>query len=52
MYDKIYYNFINNNYKILKGNYATSRQVAHWDKKSAKEKKEILDTVSHYIENF
>ena len=34
IWDAIYYSFINKHYDLLKHNYATSRQVAHWKKKS------------------
>jgi deoxyribodipyrimidine photolyase-related protein len=52
LFDAIYYNFINNNIDYLKKNYATSRQVAHWNKKSAVEKKNIINRVNAYITNF
>jgi len=52
LFDSIYYNFINNNIDYLKGNYATSRQVAHWNKKSPLEKKTIINRVKEYILNF
>ena len=40
-WDNIYYNFINHHKTYLKKNYATSRMVVHWEKKSEKEKLEI-----------
>ena len=43
IWDAIYYNFINKHIDILKSNYATARQVAHWKKKSNKEKEKLLD---------
>jgi deoxyribodipyrimidine photolyase-related protein len=43
IWDAIYYSFINKHYDLLKHNYATSRQVAHWKKKSPTEKKKILE---------
>ena len=52
IFDAIYYNFINNNIDYLKRNYATSRQVAHWNKKSSIEKKNIIDRVNAYITKF
>jgi hypothetical protein len=33
---------------MLSKNYATSRQVAHWKKKSAKEKEILLDLSKSY----
>lgn len=41
IWDAIYYNFISENRKEFKKNYAISRQVKHWDNKDANEKKEI-----------
>lgn len=41
LWDTIYYNFINNHRNYLKSNYATSRMVVHWDKKSKKEQEDI-----------
>ena len=48
IWDAIYYSFINKHQKILKKNYATSRQVVHWDKKSKKEQKELLDIADNF----
>lgn len=48
-WDTIYYNFINKHSKYLKSNYATSRMVVHWDKKSKKEKDIILTNAKKYI---
>ena len=49
IWDAIYYSFINRHQKILKKNYATSRQVIHWEKKSKKEQQELLDLAKKYI---
>ena len=46
IWDAIYYNFINIHQNILKKNYATSRQVAHWNNKTNLEKKELLEIVN------
>jgi len=46
IWDAIYYSFIAKHYKLLKHNYATSRQVAHWTKKTDKEKQHLL-TLAH-----
>jgi deoxyribodipyrimidine photolyase-related protein len=43
IWNAIYYSFINKHYELLKHNYATSRQAAHWDKKSPIEKKQLLE---------
>jgi len=51
IWDAIYYNFINKHYDLLKSNYATARQAAHWRKKSQKEKLEILENSKKYIKN-
>jgi deoxyribodipyrimidine photolyase-related protein len=47
-WDAIYYSFINKHQEMLSKNYATSRQVAHWKKKSAKEKEILLDFSKSY----
>jgi deoxyribodipyrimidine photolyase-related protein len=48
IWDAIYYSFIDKHYNLLKKNYATARQTAHWNKKSSKEKKELLDIANKY----
>jgi len=45
-WDALYYRFISRHRKILKHNYATSRQVKHWDNKSDNEKKILIDTAN------
>jgi deoxyribodipyrimidine photolyase-related protein len=52
VYDALYYNFINNNIDFLKKNYATSRQVAFWLKKSDVDKKEILKISKDYLDKY
>ena len=52
IFDTLYYNFINTHEKYLIKNYATSRQVAHWNKKSEKEKKKIIKLAQKYFELF
>lgn len=47
-WDAIYYSFINKHQEMLSKNYATSRQVAHWKKKSAKEKEILLELSKSY----
>jgi deoxyribodipyrimidine photolyase-related protein len=47
-WDAIYYSFIDKHQEMLSKNYATSRQVAHWKKKSAKEKKILLELSKSY----
>ena len=49
LWDDLYYNFIHNNYNLLKKNYATSRQVSHWNKKSQKEKDDIISRAQKFI---
>ena len=47
----LYYNFINHHKDYLSKNYATSRQVAFWNKKLESEKKKILFIAKNYLEN-
>jgi deoxyribodipyrimidine photolyase-related protein len=47
--DALYYNFINTHEAYLAKNYAASRQVAFWKKKTAEEKKEILQIAKDYL---
>jgi len=49
IWDALYYNFIKEHKTLLKKNYATSRQVAHWDKKDKKEQKELIDKANKFI---
>ena len=49
VWDAIYYNFINKHKTLLKKNYATSRQVIHWEKKSKKQQDELLSIAKKYI---
>ena len=51
IWDALYYNFINTHQKILEKNYATSRQVAFWKKKTDNEKKKILKISKDYLDN-
>lgn len=51
IWDAVYYNFINKHKKFLKKNYATSRQVIHWDNKSKKEQKELLEISNNFLKN-
>ena len=41
-WDTLYYGFIGKNRELLKKNYATAQQVVHWDRKTKKEKDEIM----------
>ena len=50
LYDALYYNFINKHQVYLSKNYATSRQVAFWRKKSVSDQKKILDISKDYLE--
>ena len=47
-WDAIYYSFINKHQDILSKNYATSRQVIHWKKKTEKEKDALLELAKSY----
>lgn len=49
IWDAIYYHFINRHQNILRSNYATSRQVAHWDRKSNKDKNDTIALAQKYI---
>ena len=49
IFDSLYYNFINKHQKYLKSNYATSRQVYFWEKKSNDEKIYILKESNKYL---
>jgi deoxyribodipyrimidine photolyase-related protein len=49
VFDAVYYNFINQHQDYLKKNYSTSRQVAHWIKKSKKQKDELLTLAKEYL---
>lgn len=51
IWDALYYNFINTHQKMLEKNYATSRQVAFWKKKTDNEKKKILKISKDYLDN-
>ena len=51
IWDALYYNFINKHKKILKNNYATSRQVKHWENKTKKEQKELISKAKSYIKS-
>jgi deoxyribodipyrimidine photolyase-related protein len=49
IFDSLYYNFINVNYKELKNDYSIRFQLAHW--KTKKNKQEILKIANDYIHN-
>lgn len=48
-WDALYYNFINKHQNILRTNYATARQVKHWDNKTKSEKEQSLDKAKVYL---
>lgn len=52
VWDSLYYNFINDNIKEFKKNYAISMQVRHWEKKKEEEKKEIKKIARTYIRKY
>ena len=49
LWDALYYNFINVHQTYLSKNYGTSRQVAHWKKKSDEDKSKIIKKASEYL---
>ena len=51
IFDILYYYFIYKNQSLLKKNYSTAIQVHYWNKKSEKEKKEIIYKAKKYICN-
>ena len=51
IFDALYYNFIKTHEDYLSKNYATSRQVAFWRKKSPSEKKNIVQMAEKYLES-
>jgi len=52
IWDAIYYSFIDKNLKLIESNYATARQAAHWKKKSASEKEELIKIASKYQKEY
>lgn len=48
-WDAVYYYFISKHEKVLKDNYATSRQVYHWNNKSKKEKNDLIERGKKYL---
>ena len=52
VWDALYYNFINDNQKEFKKNYAIARQVKHWTNKSKKEQQEIKDLAASYFRKY
>lgn len=48
IWEALYYQFINNNIKILKNNYSTSIMVKHWLNKLPANKKKLLDIAKIY----
>lgn len=47
IFDALYYNYINTNFKELKSDYGLRYQIAYWNKKN--NKKEILDIATKYL---
>jgi deoxyribodipyrimidine photolyase-related protein len=50
IWDALYYHFIYKHEDYLASNYATSRQVAFWKKKSETEKNKIIQDAKKYLE--
>jgi deoxyribodipyrimidine photolyase-related protein len=48
-FDALYYHFIYKHEAYLASNYATSRQVAFWKKKTESEKKETIEIATKYL---
>jgi deoxyribodipyrimidine photolyase-related protein len=51
IWDALYYQFINDNIKILEKIYAVARNVKHWKNKTVKQKKDLLDIANYYLVN-
>ena len=51
-WNALYYNFISKHYKILKKNYATSRQVKHWDDMSKKDQSILIKNANEYLDKY
>jgi deoxyribodipyrimidine photolyase-related protein len=51
IWDALYYNFINSNKNILKNYYSTGYVIAHWNKKSDIEKKQLLKLAKGYLQS-
>jgi len=49
IFDCVYYNFINKHQDYLRKNYSSARQVVHWDKKTNKQKENILSIAKEYL---
>jgi deoxyribodipyrimidine photolyase-related protein len=52
IWDALYYNFIKDNKNILKKIYSTAYAVAHWDKKSQSEQKELIKIAKDYLNSY
>jgi deoxyribodipyrimidine photolyase-like uncharacterized protein len=49
IFDTVYYNFINEHQDYLKKNYSIAMQVAHWTKKTKKQKEGIICLAKEYL---
>lgn len=52
VWDALYYNFISENKDEFSENYATARQVTHWDNKSDDEQEKLKDMAKSYFEKY
>jgi deoxyribodipyrimidine photolyase-related protein len=52
VWDALYYNFINDNKKYLEDNYSTANIVRIWNKKTNKEKENILEISKNYLSKY
>jgi len=51
IWEALYYSFLNKHYKMLKKNYAFSRQIKHLDNKSVSDKNKLFSIAKKYISN-
>ena len=49
VWNALYYNFINDNYDMLKDNYSTAFIVSHWKSKNKQEKQDLINTAKKYL---
>jgi deoxyribodipyrimidine photolyase-related protein len=52
VWNSLYYNFISKHYKLLKKNYATSRQVKHWDNMNKEEQHQLILKANTYMNKY
>ena len=52
VWDALYYNFINDNYKFLSKNYSTARSTVHWKNKSKTEQNKLIKLAKLYLKTY